>query len=245
MVWLLICLVFIVTLIVLVNWPMRIPRSPEREGEQKGEAVNDYARMGRGPLFRLERLLVIRALTHTLQKETWLDIGCGPGYLALEMVRRNPSLTLIGLDNNPEMLAIANLSDLNPQSRVNFILADAASMPLKSNSLDLAVSSVSLHHWKEPETVFLETKRVLKPGGGFLMFDLRRDSPRWFYGVMVVIQVLSPPSIRRTNGGVGSFWSSYTLAELRAMLSKMDWAEFNVESHFGWLVARGRKSQAG
>ena len=90
--------------------PMTLPRDPKREGEQKGQAVTDYANMGRGPLFRFERFLVMHSLKQLKPEGTMIDIGCGPGYLAFALKRKYSGLRLIALDINAEMLNFAKKS---------------------------------------------------------------------------------------------------------------------------------------
>ena len=245
MVWYILALIvfFLGLLLWLALRPMTIPREPGREGEQKGQAVSDYANMGRGPLFRFERLLVMNSLKQLKPSGVMVDIGCGPGYLAHALKRQYPALRLIGLDINTEMLNFARHSKNNRERGLDLILADAEQLPITENSLDFAVTSISLHHWANPEKVFHEIKRVMKPGGQFLVFDLRRNSPKLFYWMMVVGQYFSPPAIRRTNGGVGSFWSSYTPSEIQNIIASADFSQFKIETHFGWMVVIGRKSE--
>lgn len=54
-------------------------------------------------------------------------------------------------------------------------------------------------------------------------------------------QALSSPDIGRTNGAVGSFWSSYTPAELKAVLSGVDFDGVHIEPQFGLMFASGNK----
>jgi ubiquinone/menaquinone biosynthesis C-methylase UbiE len=223
--------------------PMTLPRDPNREGEQKGQAVTDYANMGRGPLFRFERFLVMHSLKQLKPGGVMVDIGSGPGYLAYALKHQYPRLKLIGLDINAEMLNFAIKGKTNKERGLELVLADAEQLPIAGNSLDFAVTSLSMHHWANSEQVFREIKRVLKPGGQFLVFDLRRNSPRLFYWIMVVGQYMSPPAIRRTNGGVGSFWASYTPSEIHEIITSADFSQFKIETHFGWMVAIGRKPE--
>jgi ubiquinone/menaquinone biosynthesis C-methylase UbiE len=235
----------IIALLGLFAWlalsPMTIPREPAREGEQKGQAVIDYARMGRSPLFKFERLLVINSLKALKPRGTMLDIGCGPGYLAYSLKRKYCGMRLIGLDINAEMLNFARQRKSLEERGLDLVLANAEQVPLAENSLDFVVTSLSLHHWAFPENVFREINRVLKPGGRFLVFDLRRNSPRLFYWMMVVGQLFSPLSLRLSNGAVGSFWSSYTPSEISQIIEAADFIQFTVESHFGWMVVTGSK----
>lgn len=104
-----------------------------------------------------------------------LEIGSGPGELALEIARRLPGGELIGIDLADAMIdsAIERARTERLDERVRFVLADAAALPFPDGSFDVAVSTLSLHHWAEPATVFAEIARVLRPGGVALIYDLR------------------------------------------------------------------------
>jgi len=49
------------------------------------------------------------------------------------------------------------------------LLADLESLPLEAASFDAAISIVVLEHTREPQRVLCETRRVLRPGGRFLL----------------------------------------------------------------------------
>ena len=71
--------------------------------------------------------------------------------------------------------AIANARLAGVAHQTDFRTADVAALPFPDASLDLVVSTLSLHHWDDPGSIFDEIARVLRPGGAFLLFDLRRD----------------------------------------------------------------------
>ena len=104
-----------------------------------------------------------------------LEIGSGPGELALEIAQRLPQAEVLGVDLADAMIKLAaeraQGAGLDP--RVRFEFADAATLPLADGSFDIAVSTLSLHHWADPGTVFAELGRVLRPGGVALVYDLR------------------------------------------------------------------------
>ena len=104
-----------------------------------------------------------------------LEIGWGPGELALEIARRLPGGEVVGIDLAEAMIAraIEGARAERLDGRVGFLLADGAALPLADASFDVAVSTLSLHHWAEPATVFAEIDRVLRPGGVALIYDLR------------------------------------------------------------------------
>lgn len=112
-----------------------------------------------------------------------LDVGTGPGALAVAIAQRCESCTVIGVDFAPEMLvtAEARARDAGVLDRVRFEVADAADLPLADGSTDVAVSTLSLHHWRDVPAVLRELHRVVRPGGRVLIYDLRFSySPRQF-----------------------------------------------------------------
>jgi len=100
-----------------------------------------------------------------------LDIGCGPGELVVAVARRLREARIIGMDLSPSMLLWAG-RHATTDGRVKFIVGDAADLPFDDASVDLIVSTLSLHHWPEPADAFAEMARVLKPGGVALIYDL-------------------------------------------------------------------------
>lgn len=104
-----------------------------------------------------------------------LDVGTGPGALAVAIARRRATCTVIGVDLAPEMLATAEARarDAGVGERVRFAVADAAALPLDDASVDVAVSTLSLHHWHDVPAILRELHRVVRPGGHILIYDLR------------------------------------------------------------------------
>jgi ubiquinone/menaquinone biosynthesis C-methylase UbiE len=244
LVWVIVSVVsaFVIAVIVLAILPMNIPREPEREGPQDREAARAYARQGHTPVFMLERYFILRAMSRWKPRGLVIDIGCGPGYLAASISQHYPASKVVGLDNNSEMINIARHTWQHEQYGIKFIKADAHNLPFADGVVDFIVSSLSLHHWADAATVFQEIRRVLKPDGRFLIFDLRRDGPRLFYYALKLGQALSSADIRRTNGAVGSFWSSYTPGEIESIISGVDFDEVSVYPQFGLMFTSGRQA---
>lgn len=109
---------------------------------------------------------------------TVLDVGPGPGHLAERIARGAEGIHVVGIDLDPAMVELgtrraraAGLSD-----RVSFLLGDVSALPLADASVDLAVSTFSFHHWDERAAGLREIRRVLRPHGRALVFDLH---PAW------------------------------------------------------------------
>lgn len=128
------------------------------------------------PLFRrvVDDLAVALANQHGAAA-TVLEIGSGPGVLALEIATRLPEAQVVGADLAEAMVerATERAGRDGVLGRVRFELADAAALPLPDASVDAVISTLSLHHWAYPAAVFAEIGRVLRPGGVALIYDLR------------------------------------------------------------------------
>ena len=106
-----------------------------------------------------------------------LEVGCGPGQLALELARTH-GLEVTGLDLDPAMVdrARANVGASFPggaQLQPTFVVGDVAALPFDDASFDLVASTFSMHHWSDREAGLHEIARVLRPGGRALIWDLR------------------------------------------------------------------------
>jgi len=129
------------------------------------------------PLYRrvADDVTALPELVATSEISAVLEIGSGPGELALEIARRLPGGEVVGIDLAEAMIdrAVERARAERLDGRVRFILADGATLPLADGSFDVAVSTLSLHHWADPAIVFAEIARVLRPGGVALIYDLR------------------------------------------------------------------------
>ena len=107
-----------------------------------------------------------------------LDAGCGSGRLAAQIARRRPDLRVHGVDLEPGMVEVATrrAARENLTDRVEFTVADLADLPLPDDSVDLIVSTASLHHWTDVAAVIASLGRVLRPDGRMLIYDLRPAS---------------------------------------------------------------------
>ena len=122
-----------------------------------------------------------RALGHLLPPLDVADIGCGEGYLTLEMARW--ARTVFGIDRSDMVLERAKaLADRRRVTNVQWKKGDLARLPLRDASVDVALLSQALHHAADPEDALSEAARILRPGGRLLVLDLREHDQRWVRG---------------------------------------------------------------
>lgn len=196
---------------------LHVLRKVSIEGIEDPETTEAYDRISRMPQFGLLRRMFVAELRKHDPRGTITDIGCGPGYLLEAIGRKLPGNHLMGIDISPEMVekARGNLTSKGMGDRVEFQQGKAGELPFEDSTQDFLVSTLSLHHWSDPQQAMEEFYRVLKPGGQLLIFDMRRDARRAFYWLIifaqhVALRFLDVEAIRRINEPVGSMLASYT-----------------------------------
>ena len=107
------------------------------------------------------------------QGATVLDIGTGPGVLLAELAQLRPDLQLTGIDLSADMITAARRNLTPHAARATAQVGDVTNLPIADRSVDLVVSSFSLHHWDNPQAAVPELARVLRPGGRIYIYDFR------------------------------------------------------------------------
>jgi ubiquinone/menaquinone biosynthesis C-methylase UbiE len=105
-----------------------------------------------------------------------LDLGTGPGYLDIEIVKRVPSIRVDGIDLTAELIDIARENSLEARvaDRLHFEVMNAARLKFADNSYEMVFSTGMLHSLKKTDTivkVLKECHRVLRPGGEVWIYD--------------------------------------------------------------------------
>jgi SAM-dependent methyltransferase len=110
---------------------------------------------------------------------TVLEIGCGTGNVLALAARVAPGATVIGLDPDPEALAIAGRKAQRAGVGFRLDRGYADRLPYADASVDRVLSSFMLHHLSPPEqqAALREVHRVLVPGGRLHLLDFAGGHP--------------------------------------------------------------------
>jgi ubiquinone/menaquinone biosynthesis C-methylase UbiE len=105
-----------------------------------------------------------------------LDVACGTGALTLavsEIV--GPAGSVVGLDANPQMLAVAR----RKPARIEWLEGKAEALPLPDTSFDAVVSQFGFMFFEDKPQALREMIRVLRPGGrlAIAVCDAVENSP--------------------------------------------------------------------
>ncbi len=176
----------------------------------------------------LDRLLEIAA---PQPEWTALDIATGGGHTALKLAPHVRQM--IASDYAIPMLEEARtfITSKGAQN-VEFIPADAENLPFASGVFDLVTCRIAAHHFPDIYRFVLESARVLKPGGRFVVQDHVLPDDKNAAEYIEAFEVLRDPSHHRAYDEYG--WRGMFLdadltvdhAEILSREAKMiPWAE--------------------
>ena len=156
----------------------------------------------------------------------YLEMGAGPGFLAIMLAEQLPGIDITAVDLSPDMKAVAEefIQEKKLENRINYILGDAGDerLPEKLGMFDLVYTTFSMHHWKEPEKSIRNLWKAVRPGGALCILDFHRIG--WLCSLPVKLHVLE------------EFRRSYTGKEIKAMFLKMGVANCQSKRPFPYFM---------
>jgi SAM-dependent methyltransferase len=153
----------------------------------------------------------------------WLDLSCGPGLFTRAMAASDPGGLVVGLDISRPMLGAA-ARRTKGYGNVALVRADAHSLPLCDARFGGVSNSGALHAYDDPDLVFAEVLRVLRPGGIYV------GSTFSHHASLVSRATARVAGIRR-----------FEPLELRAWLSRVGFADYEEVRFGGAFIFRARK----
>ena len=101
------------------------------------------------------------------QDSAALDIGCGNGE-TIKYIKEQYNCRVSGLE--PDRARRQAAQELNPDAEISNQAAEA--MPFADSSFDLVLSECTVSLFTDVEQALSQIKRVLKPGGKFILTDV-------------------------------------------------------------------------
>ncbi len=160
---------------------------------------------------------------------TMPDIGCGGGANIARLLQRTLQGTVTGIDFSP--VSVRKSTKVNAKAiqegRCKVLEGNVANLPFAEGSFDMVTAFETIYFWPDIEHCFIEVKKVLKPGGQFVIVNESDGS-----------------------GEMDAKWESmiegmhtYTPEEIRHHLTNVGFRDLNitVNEEKRWLCATARK----
>lgn len=158
-----------------------------------------------------------------------VDVGGGRGDFARRLARaarrRRQRLRIVILDRDLEGLGLA-AAVCNVYPEVVRVCADASALPFRHAGVDVAVSSLVLHHLSPAAAVAsLEAMRAAARGG-VVVNDLLRTRLSWLL-VVIATRIFARHAFSRHDGPL-SVRRAYAPDELRALCAQAGWGRVHI-----------------
>lgn len=175
------------------------------------------------------------------QNSKALEIGPGPGWVGIYLLKERNDIYLDAIEPSSDMIRVANINakDQGVEEKVNYKQGFAENMDDAPNDYyDLIFSSYSIHHWENPERVFQEISRVLKPQGKLYIEDFRRDV---VFPINLLLSIMIYVIQNIFHGTSIKYWkssidASYTPDEIQQMINKLQRSDWTVRKRVMELV---------
>lgn len=158
-----------------------------------------------------------------LAPESFLDAGCGEGFVSSYLMERLPGLAIAGFDWNPQSVQMA--SERNPAA--SYMVADITSLPFAADSFDVSGCFEVLEHLYEPESALSELLRVSRKA---VVLSVPHEP--WFCMANVARGKNLDISPKGSDPDHRQFWSRQAFREFVAQQADVLW----LGGSFPWTI---------
>jgi len=178
---------------------------------------------------------VAEEILSSLHQGLVLDLGTGPGYLPIEVVKRSPQVRIIGVDLSRVFIRMARANALRAgcAERARFEVGNAANLRFESETFDRVVSTGMLHVLRDPVRTLRECWRVLKPGQEAWIYDPARvcsqvDVAEWKASFSSFERIMDRflPLFARLNPP-----RTYTREQVEEWIARTAFKDYSIEQH--------------
>lgn len=118
-----------------------------------------------------------------------LELGAGPGRLAIQIKRRHPQVDIVAIDIDARMVARAKRNAITAGVDVTFHAADMTCIA-DGGAYDRVYSTMTFHHLlpEAKDAALCVARSALAPGGSFVVADFGRPRDRLQWALFSYIQ---------------------------------------------------------
>jgi 2-polyprenyl-3-methyl-5-hydroxy-6-metoxy-1,4-benzoquinol methylase len=205
-----------------VKMTNRVPQSQvEITGKEKArdyaERHKKYAKLMYGDLLKTIKALNISGRC--------LDVGAGPGLLAIMIANEHPDINVTAIDLSPDMAAVAGdyIRESGLEDRISYVVGDVGDERLmrKLGKFDLVYSTFSLHHWEVPEKSIQNLWKAVADNGKLYLYDFKRIG--WLCSLPLKMNEMR------------SMKASFTSDEISSVLERTGVTDYSIKVPFPFL----------
>ena len=110
----------------------------------------------------------------------YLDVGCGTGDIALEILRQAPASQVIGIDPSEGMLFLgqAKIASAGLSRSISLVPGNVLNLEFEDNSFDGSITSFCIRNVTDRRRGLREIHRVVRPGGKVVILELTQPTGR-------------------------------------------------------------------
>jgi 2-polyprenyl-3-methyl-5-hydroxy-6-metoxy-1,4-benzoquinol methylase len=166
-----------------------------------------------------------------------VDLGCGPGDIAIRLARALPDLLITGVDASGPMIDIAEqaVAAQGLSERIRFRRERFQTSVVEP--ADAVISNSLLHHVPNPLQFWYAVKKLAKPGARVLVTDLLRPAcPEDAQAIVDRYAADEPPILRRDF--LNSLLAAFTEDEVASQLAELNLSRLliDVPDDRHWMV---------
>lgn len=138
----------------------------------------------------------------------YLDVGCGTGDIALEILRQCPDADVVGIDPSEQMLALAaeKARRARRAEKVSFQIGDATTMALPADSFAGVACAFCYRNLTDRAAALAQMRRATSTGGRVVLLELTVPSrPLLRLGHRAYNRWLVPLAGRVLTGSGGAY----------------------------------------
>jgi predicted O-methyltransferase YrrM len=155
----------------------------------------------------------------------YLEVGAGPGLLAVRLAQQNPEIKITAVDLWPDMAAVANeyITESGLEDRILYLVGDVNDREVlqKLGKFNFVYSTFSLHDWKAPEEALHNLWDLVEDNGILYIYDFKRIG--WLCSLPI------------KGRDIEAMRASYSANEIRAILRKIAIPDCRITAGFPFL----------
>jgi ArsR family transcriptional regulator len=145
--------------------------------DERADGYGDALFRSRWPRNQLLKARLVAELLDAPPGTRVLELGCGTGQIAEELVAGPAALDYLGVDLAPRMVEAAGRRLARFGDRVEMRTGEIEQLALPSGSLGGAFAIDVLHHVPDPIATLAELRRIVAPGGRVVFLESNPKFP--------------------------------------------------------------------